>query len=100
MAQENVEIVRRFYAIGDRPIAELTDDFLRELVDPGVEYDTIPHGMLGRVRSAMGRGGYKRGPYTYVTDARDENPDYTPTRHRRGSGGDDDIPGAGGLAGW
>ena len=47
MAQENVEIVRRFYAIGDRPIAELTDDFLRELVDPGVEYDTIPHGMLG-----------------------------------------------------
>jgi ketosteroid isomerase-like protein len=47
MPQENVEIVRRFYAIGDRPIAELTDDFLSELVDPEVEYDTIPHGMLG-----------------------------------------------------
>jgi len=47
MSQENVEIVRRFYAIGDRPLPELTDDFLGELFDPEVEYETIPHGMLG-----------------------------------------------------
>ena len=47
MPQENVEIVRRFYAIGDRPVAELTDDYLSELFDPEVEYDTIPNGMLG-----------------------------------------------------
>ena len=55
---------------------------------------------LERVRSAMRRGGYKRGPYKYVTEARDENPDYTPTKHRKGSDRDEDVPGAGGLAGW
>jgi ketosteroid isomerase-like protein len=47
MSQENVEVVRRFYAIGGRPLEELTDDFLGELFDPEVEYDTIPNGMLG-----------------------------------------------------
>lgn len=47
MSQENMEVVRRFYAIGDRPLSELTDDRLSELFDPEIEYDTIPHGMLG-----------------------------------------------------
>jgi ketosteroid isomerase-like protein len=49
MSRENVESVRRFYAIGDRQPEELTDDFLGEFFDPEVEYHTIPHGMLGGV---------------------------------------------------
>jgi hypothetical protein len=46
MSQENVEIVRRFYAIVNRPPEGLTDDLLSELFDPEVEYDTIPRGIL------------------------------------------------------
>jgi hypothetical protein len=38
---------------------------------------------------------------TWVTEARDNDPDYTPTKHRKDdTARDDDIPGAGGLAAW
>jgi ketosteroid isomerase-like protein len=47
MSQKDLESVRRFYAIGDRQLEELTDEFLGEFFDPEVEYHTIPHGMLG-----------------------------------------------------
>jgi hypothetical protein len=54
-----------------------------------------------RERSAARRGGYRRGPMTWVTEARDNDPDYTPTKHRKDdTARDDDIPGAGGLAAW
>jgi hypothetical protein len=34
-----------------------------------------------RKRSAERRGGYVRGPMTEVTEARDADPDYRPTKH-------------------
>jgi ketosteroid isomerase-like protein len=47
MSRENVEVVRRFYAIGNRPLEELTDDLLSAFFDPEVEWVPIPQGVLG-----------------------------------------------------
>lgn len=46
MSPKDLASVRRFYAIGDRRVDELTDEFLGEFLDPGVEYQTIPEGMF------------------------------------------------------
>jgi ketosteroid isomerase-like protein len=59
MSQENVEIVRRFYAIVNRPLEELTDDLLSEFFDPEVKYYTIQRGILAQ-RTYLGFGGLRR----------------------------------------
>jgi ketosteroid isomerase-like protein len=59
MSQENVEVVRRFYTIGNRPLEELSDDFLSEFFHPEVQYDTIPRGILAQ-RTYLGFGGLRR----------------------------------------
>jgi len=59
MPQENVEIVRRFYAIVNRPLEELTDDLLSEFFDPEVKYYTIQRGILAQL-TYLGFGGLRR----------------------------------------
>ena len=59
MSQENVEIVRGFYAIVDRPPEGLTDDVLSAFFDPEVKYVTIRRGILAQ-RRYLGFGGLRR----------------------------------------
>jgi ketosteroid isomerase-like protein len=52
MSQENVEMVRRFFAaFGNRQAEDLTDDALKQFFDSEVEWIPIPQGVLAGNRN-------------------------------------------------